>query len=228
MKLYFAGIDGHVKRLHYLHEFGATKLMLTYAQHKSYNKQLPRFKEMNFDIMFDSGGFSLWKKGINVNILDYCNYLKKNDIQNYINLDVVGNHKQTMSNQKIMESEGLKPIPVFHLGSDINGLKEIVGSGYDYICLGGSVGRNRSVRIKFFEEIFSSFPTHRFHGLGLTDETIVRSFPFYSVDSTTWLMAEKCRKIFNDQNVSCPAPKHMEQRDRLKNTIEYFVNMESC
>jgi len=48
MKIYFAGISGNVKRLNYLKEFGATKLMLTFADAKFYGRQMERFKNMNF------------------------------------------------------------------------------------------------------------------------------------------------------------------------------------
>lgn len=59
MKVYFAGISGNVKRLEYLKKFGAKRLMLTYADARYYNRQLPRFREGNFDLFLDSGAFSL-------------------------------------------------------------------------------------------------------------------------------------------------------------------------
>jgi hypothetical protein len=73
MKMYFAGISGNKKRLEYLKEFGANKLMLTYADIRYYNKQMPRFKSMGFDILFDSGAFSIWRRGGTINIKEYCN-----------------------------------------------------------------------------------------------------------------------------------------------------------
>ena len=81
MKIYFAGISGNKKRLEYLKEFGANKLMLTFADVKTYGRNMARFKEGKFDILFDSGAFSIWKRGIKVDILDYCDYLISNEIE---------------------------------------------------------------------------------------------------------------------------------------------------
>ena len=226
MKIYFAGISGNKKRLDYLKDFGATRLMLTYADVKSYNCQMPRFKEKKFDILFDSGAFSLFNRGIKIDIYDYCEYLKINKLEKYIVLDKIGNHSETMQNQKIMEDYGMKPIPVFHMGSPLENLHEIIEKDYEYICLGGSVGASRNKRIDFFEVVFCNFPNHKFHGLGLSDFKIMKMFPFHSVDSTTWLIAEKVGKIFNDFGVRVTPPETMVAKDRFQNTIGFFVRIE--
>lgn len=225
MKVYFAGISGNVKRLNYLKEFGANKLMLTYADIKYYNKQMPRFKNGNFDILFDSGAFSLWRRGFKICIKDYCEYLKKYCIEKYIVLDKIGSHAETMTNQRIMEDLGMNPIPVYHLNSPIENLYEICEK-YSYICLGGTVGSHRTVRIKFFTEVFEHFPDKKFHALGLGDASIIQSFPFYSVDSTTWLIAEKIGKIFDNNGKTYNAPAALNAKEKFKNTISYFVNLE--
>ena len=134
MKVYFAGISGNVKRLSYLSEFGASKLMLTYADAKFYKKQMPRFKSGGFDLLLDSGAFSMWKRGFEIDILDYSIYIEKHNISKYIVLDVVGNHEKTMENQRIMEELGLNPIPVFHMTSPISNLATICEK-YPYVCL---------------------------------------------------------------------------------------------
>lgn len=226
MKIYFAGISSNVKRLNYLKEFGANKLMLTYADIRHYKLQIPRLKNSNFDIFFDSGAFSLWRRGIKINIKDYCEYLKIHEIDKYIVLDKVGDHKDTMTNQKIMEDMGMKPIPVYHFNSPIENLYEIC-EAYPYVCLGGTVGAHSSTRIKFFTQIFEHFPKHKFHGLGLTDPKIIKLFPFYSVDSSTWLIAEKRGRIFdeNGQRIKIP-PEISDARLKFKNTIEFFLKIE--
>ena len=225
MKIYFAGISGNVKRLNYLKEFGADKLMLTYADIKYYNKQMPRFKNGNFDIMFDSGAFSLWRRGIKICIKDYCEYLKKHSIEKYIVLDKIGSHAETMLNQRIMEDLGMTPIPVYHLNSPVENLYEICEK-YPYVCLGGTVGSHTTTRMNFFREVFNHFPNHKFHGLGLTDTTIIKSFPFYSVDSTTWLIAEKIGKIFNENGKRCNPPSELNVKEKFQNTIGFFTKLD--
>lgn len=226
MKVYFAGISGHKKRLEYLKELGADKLMLTFAEVKSYNQNMSRFKKGNFDILFDSGAFSLWRRGISIDIQEYCKYLTTHSIEKYIVLDKIGSHAETMVNQKIMEDYGMNPIPVYHLNSPIENLYEICEK-YSYVCLGGTVGSNVSVRLKFFTEVFQHFPNHKFHGLGLTDMRIVSKFPFYSVDSTTWLCAAKTGNILDGDGKQYHAPPEMELKERFSNTIGFFVKLEN-
>lgn len=226
MKVYFAGISGHKKRLEYLKEFGANRLMLTFAEAKCYNKNMLRFKNSGFDILFDSGAFSLWRRGISIDIKEYCNYLKMHSIEKYIVLDKIGNHNETMLNQRIMEDIGLNPIPVYHLNSPIENLYEICEK-YHYVCLGGTVGSHVKIRLKFFTEVFKHFPNHKFHGLGLTDTRIIRLFPFYSVDSTTWLIAAKNGKILDINGRQYSAPHEMDLKDKFSNTITFFAKYDS-
>lgn len=225
MKVYFAGISGHKKRLEYLKKFGAHRLMLTFAEIKSYKQNMPRFKEMGFDILFDSGAFSLWRRGIPIDIQNYCKYLKMYGIEKYIVLDKIGDHIETMINQKIMEDAGMNPIPVYHLNSPIENLYEIC-ERYPYVCLGGTVGSHISVRLNFFTEVFKHFPNHKFHGLGLTDARIIKKFPFYSIDSTTWLCAAKTGNILDNNGKQFHAPSEMELETRFSNTIGFFTGME--
>lgn len=226
MKIYFAGIAGNKVRLDYLKEFGANKLMLTFANVSYYSRNMQRFKEGEFDLLFDSGAFSSWKRGVVINLKEYCSYLNFHNIKKYIVLDEIGNHTITMENQRIMENEGMNPIPAYHLNSPIENLYEIC-ENYEYVCLGGTVGAHFNIRMNFFENVFKHFPDHRFHGLGLTDIRIIKSFPFYSVDSTTWLIAEKVGKIFDNNGKRCNAPPDMSAKSKFQNTINYFVKMES-
>lgn len=225
MKIYFAGISGNKKRLDYLRDFGANKLMLTFAEAKSYNKQMPRFKEMGFEILFDSGAFSLHNRGIEICPEEYFSFLLKHDIKNYINLDRIGDPLKTKENQLRMEGFGAFPIPVFHLNSEMKHLEELIEK-YEYICLGGTVGSKRGVRIDFFNSVFSRFPDHKFHGLGVTDSSIIKQFPFYSVDSTTWLCAQKVGRILDENGKQVHPKEGMTVYEKFENTIGYFSKLE--
>lgn len=226
MKIYFAGVSGNKKRLEYLKEFGANGVMLTFADVKSYGQNMRRFKEGGFDILFDSGAFSMWRRGIQIDIKEYCQYLLTNSINKYIVLDKVGDHAETMKNQKIMEDIGMFPIPVYHLNSPIENLHEICEK-YPYVCLGGTVGQPFKIRVDFFTKAFSHFPFHKFHGLGLTDARIFNSFPFYSIDSTTWLVGDKAGNILDTSGKQCKAPIELSSKDKFANNIKFFVKFEN-
>ena len=98
--------------------------------------------------------------------------------------------------------------------------------GYTYICLGGSVGRKKTERFNFFENIYNKYPTHKFHGLGVNDPKLIKSFPFYSVDSTSWLIGDKVGRIFNSHGVQIDAPKTMSSKEKFKINIEYLTRLE--
>lgn len=226
MKIYFGGLTGHIKRLFILKNIGVTRIMLTYAEKIYYNNnQIQRFKSNFSDILLDSGAFSVKNSGKTILIDEYIYYILTNNIKQYIVLDEIGNPVETMKNQKIMEENGTIPIPVFHMGSPIDYLYCLVDK-YSYICLGGMVKRKFKDKIIFLTNIFNKFPFTKFHGLGVTDTRIIANFPFYSVDSTTWLVAAKFKKILNDQGKQILAPTNMDLSQRIQHNAIYFYQLE--
>ena len=167
MDIYFAGVAGNTDRLKILVQYGFKNFMWSYIAPPS-KKQFEILKENKCNLLLDSGAFSAWKKGKDIDIYKYIEYIKKNNINMYFNLDVVGDIEKTNENQKIMEANGLYPIPVFHYGSDFKHLKYLVDCGYNYIGLGGTVGQSTNKRIEFFNICFELYPNIKFHGLGVS------------------------------------------------------------
>lgn len=150
---------------------------------------------MKKTLFIDSGGFSAWAQGEEINIHAYSDFIKKNKhvLSFYANLDVIGNAEKTWGNQKIIESKGLCPLPVFHYNSDPQWLQKYINEGYSYICLGGMVPISTRDLVKWLDYLFSSFlsdkkgyPLVKVHGFGLTSVKLMRRYPWYSVDSTSW------------------------------------------
>lgn len=146
----------------------------------------------------DSGGYSAHSKNVEIKIDDYISYIKENIniIDFYANLDAIGNAAQSWKNQKYMEKQGLNPIPIFHCGEDFKWLKRYIDKGYQYIGLGGMVsGLKISVPV-FLEMCWNryltdkeGFPIIKVHGFGMTVFKYIVKYPWYSVDSTSWLLA---------------------------------------
>ncbi len=226
MIVYYAGIDGHVTALHTAVKNGCRHLMLSYHYKNTYSDvQMKRFRKLGLHLFLDSGAFSAWKSGAEIKIDDYIDYIKMNRIGKYINLDVVGDPELTYYNQKHMEKNDTQPIPVFHYGSDMKYLKQLVNEGYYYICLGGTVGQKRNNRIEFFDMCFSEFPDTYFHGLGMTDPKLAIKYPWFSIDSTTWLIGRKMCKLAT-LNGQINLPKDMPIQDRLALNVQFFRKME--
>ncbi len=110
------------------------------------------------------------------------------------NLDVIHNAELTWKNQQWFERRGVKPLPVFHLGSDLKWLRQYISLGYPYICLGGLVP-NPPVVLKplldrlWVEELTDNrgMPKVKVHGFGMTSFDLMYRYPWYSVDSKTWV-----------------------------------------
>lgn len=124
---------------------------------------------------------------------NYINFLleNKDKIDVFSNLDVINNPKLTYKNQKLLESKGLKPIPVFHVGSPEKWLEKYVRE-YDYIALGGLVPNKTAALIPILDRLFKDyildedgFPKVKVHGFACTAFALMYRYPWYSVDSTT-------------------------------------------
>jgi len=156
------------------------------------------------DLFLDSGAYSAWTKGAQISIDEYIKFIKDNlfCITTYCNLDDIQSPEKTWENQEKMENEGLSPLPVYHIGEDKKYLDRILG--YEYFALGGMALQSLPARIEFYDEIFSLIcshkngflPTHKIHGFGLTSLQLMIRYPWYSVDSTSWVLTGRFGSIF--------------------------------
>lgn len=157
-------------------------------------------------LFLDSGAYSAYSKKIKIDIYEYIDFIKANSkfIEIYANLDVIGNAAATLKNQKIMEKEGLKPLPVFHVGSYVSYLKYYI-KNYEYIAIGGVVSKlfKKNAIITLLDHYFSRYicdkngvPKVKTHGFGITNIKFVMRYPWFSVDSTSWVIGARTGVIF--------------------------------
>jgi len=201
MKLYFAGVNN-------LKAYGTVcrnqNVLTSYWELQG--KKPGELKDFNDKFKFksvflDCGAYSAWTRGESIKLQDYVKYLKDNpggyDV--YPQLDVKGDIRATKDNLTIMEKQGLKPIPVFHVASmPVSYFKELVDKGYKYIALGAIAGEKGSemrnlITVKLnaiFDYVIDKKTKEvkvKLHGFGITAVDICLKYPFYSVDSTSWL-----------------------------------------
>ncbi len=153
-------------------------------------------------LMLDSGAFSAKNKGTTIDIHKYIAFIKKHSdiFEYYITLDVIGNGEASYNNLKIMEDNGLRPIPVYHYGTDMKWLFKYLDQGYDYIALGGLVRKPGLVNwldILWTDHLTddNNYPIVKIHGFGLTDFKLLFRYPWYSLDSGTWMMCGAMGRI---------------------------------
>ncbi|MHA1867142.1 MAG: hypothetical protein ACTSXD_03690 [Candidatus Heimdallarchaeaceae archaeon] len=165
-----------------------------------------------YSVFLDCGAFSAWTQGKEVSLDDYLRFtVKYNDaferiavldeIPKQHTLDEIKRAEEvTFKNyQKMKKYLSLtKLVPVYHFGEDIGLLKEYVKDGVDLIALGAIAGLikptkdGRQINVtkttRWFNRIFKMFPRQKFHGFGIFSKKLLLTFPFYSSDSTYWLL----------------------------------------
>jgi hypothetical protein len=152
-------------------------------------------------VFLDSGAFSAFTKGTEINLPEYCDYIKKNhDIIRYIDgtylfsvLDGIGDPLKTYQNQMAMEQLGVRPLPCFHYGEDERYLEYYI-QNYPYITLGGMVPITTKQLYYWLDRIWERYlcdgsgrPKLKVHGFGLTTVDLMERYPWFSVDSSSWV-----------------------------------------
>jgi len=182
----------------------------------------------------DSGAFSAWSKGVTIDLDRYINFIKrfKEHLDVYANLDNITDIQETEDNQKKMEDAGLKPLPVFHHGEPFEILDRMLDT-YDYIALGGMVPIP-TVRLDpwltlCFERICNKdgTPAKKIHGFGLTTISLMKKYPFYSVDSVSPVLTGAMGGIMGaeGQVISLSRNKRIDAKTRLTiETLGYDIN----
>lgn len=218
MKLFFASPYTDIKNI-LKHN---VKVLSSYVE--CMKKDVSIFKN---DFFLDSGAFSVFTGAIdNINIDNYIQFIKKNNIKIYAGLDVIGSAEKTIQNIIYMEKQGLSPIPTFHHGESFNILEDYCKK-YDYIAIGGMAGdlKRKQDQLRYFlKDVFKITKKIRLHGFGLTGNLLLE-FPFYSADSTGWISATRHRKVvyFTGSRISTYAAvtkKNIENRSCFKNTLK--------
>lgn len=169
--------------------------------------------DKNINLFLDSGAFSAFTQGLEIDIQEYIQFIKDHEefLEVYANLDVIGDPIGTLKNQEIMEEAGLSPLPCFHYGEPIRYLKQYLKK-YDYIALGGMAADKSGAalssqkRAAWLDYIFQEhicdkkgFPTVKVHGFGMTSLPLMLRYPWYSVDSTSWVVTGRMGSVYVPQ-----------------------------
>lgn len=166
-------------------------------------------KPSDFRFFLDSGAFSAWSRGTTIDLDEYIAFIKSNIelIEVYACLDAIPGvpgrsatsqerveaAETSWANYLYMVNEGLQPLPVFHYGEDMKYLDRIIDYGCDYIGIGGLVGIPSAMRRAWLDRVFvkitddQGLPIVKTHGFGMTSVPLIFRYPWYSVDSTTWI-----------------------------------------
>lgn len=188
-------------------------------------------RQQQAKVFLDSGAFSAHSLGVSIDINAYCDYIIRNkDILRIEDgavmasvLDGIGDPLKTWQNQLYMESKGAKPLPCFHYGEDPRYLEWYI-ERYDYITIGGLVGRAQKDQQVWLDRMWNEYmvdgsgnPKLKVHAFGMTAPELMKRYPWYSVDSSSWIQAAAFGSIFTSEHgplaVSADSPsKHVQGR----------------
>lgn len=164
-------------------------------------------------IFLDSGAFSMFTQGVKVDLKKYAQFILSNQDIIHIasNLDVIGagHEQESYDRQKLLEQylgnkkDGIKP--VHHVRDDDYWLEKYIDEGYDYIFLGGMVPESTPVLMQWLDRIWHQYLTNpdgtpkiKVHGFGLTTNSLIFRYPWFSVDSTSWVMSSRFGSMLMD------------------------------
>lgn len=183
------GIPYFLESYHYIHKPSFVK----------------RIRRDGVRVFLDSGAFSAFTQGIKVDLPKYCRYIKEHeDFIDFASvLDSIGDAQGTFENQVAMEKLGVTPLPCFHYGEDVRYLEYYV-KNYEYITLGGMVPISSPQLKLWLDDLWDKYltdgsgnPRIKVHGFGLTSVPLMERYPWYSVDSSSWVQMAANGSIFH-------------------------------
>jgi hypothetical protein len=168
------------------------RVLLSYFYYRNVDldELLEKYFPGNYpDIFADSGAFSGMTRGVVIDVEEYAEWLHryKHLFSAYANLDVIQDAEATWENQQKLEDAGLEPVPAFHVLEDWKWLERYL-EGYRYIALGvaGMQARGDAIMAWLTRCFQMAGERAVYHGFGLTSWQVMASFPWYSVDSSSW------------------------------------------
>jgi hypothetical protein len=191
-------------------------------------RMVNRIRGTGRKVFLDSGAFSAYTLGKQVDIKAYCDYIKKNkDIFEVVSvLDAIGDHDQTYINQKFMESRGVYPLPCYHYGEP-EAVLEYYATSYEYITIGGMVPISTPQLEIWLDRIWGRYLTNgdgsariKVHGFGLTSVPLMARYPWYSVDSSSWVQLGGMGNIFIPQFGTIAVSEFAPQRKEAEKHID--------
>jgi len=174
-------------------------LFLDSGAHSLYTKKVIKKQHQNGYDFYDTKDF--WQY-----VDEYAEFVKahKEYIDVYVNVDVIFDPDRSFKVQKYLETKhGLSPLPVIHYGSHPKYLKKCLGN-YDYIGLGGLGQEVTSQQyVTWADQMWDiicntkdRFPICKVHGFAMTSLRFMLRYPWYSVDSTSWVMTSRMGSIY--------------------------------
>lgn len=162
-------------------------------KNKNLGQYLSRWVQRNeIELFIDSGAYSAYTMYQTIDVNAYGKWLIDNQgwYDYCANLDVKESWQKSANNLAVLESLGLHPLPVYHLGEPEYLYTDML-LNYDYICLGGVAGNIRGLNVttptiqKFARQAQAA--GKRLHLFGIGAFPVLMKAPSYSADSSSYI-----------------------------------------
>ena len=232
MKLYFSALNRkHFDLLKVLNV--SIDYLQSYFEFIGKENKIITIDQTVIDSYFlDSGAYTAFTRKKDIDINAFIEFIKLNidQLDAYASLDDIADPQISIKNYEYMVDQKIMPLPTFHYGESVDVLEYYISKA-EYIGLGGQVGMSTINQFHWLQNVFTRYPTTKFHGFGMTKIQFLKQFPWYSVDSTTYLDGSKYGLIMYDENlVSTKKLMHPEQSkiindfcNTFKITIDQFL-----
>ncbi len=230
MLVYSAGSVDVPRMERMANESGQNNLLFTFAHKDARDCARHLCKQRHRRVIIDSGAFSTWNKGIQISLKEYIAFcLEILDTANcsvmIMSLDTIAGSRSddrlptpdrfqeaceaSWKYFEEMRAAGIPAIPTFHQFDDTDWLFRMLDEGTECIALSP---RKRVVspalKIEWLGDRFRDIGLEtRVHGLGIASPEMMEIFPFYSVDSSSWLQGKNGNfRYFDGRRVQSLSP----------------------
>jgi hypothetical protein len=176
--------------------------------HALYNKKILTQPGIRFPGDGDYSYYDL-KKGSEFRqyLQAYSDFIKNVGwaIDYYATVDAIFRPDLTWQIQKVLEDEyGLKPVPVIHYGAEMKWIDKYLDAGHDFLGIGGlGQGVNKKDFFAWGDRLFNRLcptarriPLVRTHGFAMTSWELIVRYPWWSVDSASWIKAAAFGQVY--------------------------------
>lgn len=142
------------------------------------------------DWSLDSGAFSAHQSDTVISLPKFTAEAKRlleedDQLVEVFALDVIGDHRASLSNTEYMWEQGVAAIPTYHIGEPESYLLHIARH-YPKIALGGVARMKQATKIDFAQQCFARVWPKLVHGFGYGNEKGIMCVPWHSTDATNW------------------------------------------
>ena len=134
-------------------------------------------------------------RNVIIDVTEYATYLNTHNVKVAFNLDT-NDIDETIKNQEyLIKNTKTYIIPIYHV-SDYFERRDLIDQFLDFpfIAVGGIAGGRypEDIQMDFSNFVFTKTKDKiKVHGLGVTYVKMLFEYPWYSVDSTTWMSFER-------------------------------------